>query len=140
MYNHGFLKNINCGTAVSLGKRFAPFNHELLNCFNCSSEVGVSSTKMSSYTVRIELHSSLYNPDFETLHRAMEQEGFSKLITSDDGITYHLPRGEYDIYTSKDRSEVLAAAKRAVQKTRDSAEILVTESSGRTWSGLTPKK
>ena len=95
---------------------------------------------MSSYTVRVELHSSQYNPDFETLHRAMQSEGFSKLITSDAGKTYHLPRGEYDISTNKDSSQVLEAAKGAVAVTRQSAEILVTESARRTWSGLTEKK
>ena len=95
---------------------------------------------MSTFTVRVELHSSQYNPDFETLHRAMQSEGFSKLITADGGKTYHLPRGEYTISTSKDRSQVLDATKRAVEVTRQSAEILVTESAGRTWSGLTEKK
>lgn len=95
---------------------------------------------MSTYTVRVELHSDQYNPDFETLHRAMQSEGFSKLITSDDGKTYHLPRGEYNISTNKDRSQVLDATKRAVAVTRQSGEILVTESAGRTWSGLTEKK
>ena len=93
-----------------------------------------------TYTVRVELHSSQFNPYFELLHKAMEQEGFKRLITSDVGFTYHLPKGEYDIVTTSSRSQVLAAAERAVQKTRISAEILVTESAGRSWSGLTLKK
>jgi hypothetical protein len=95
---------------------------------------------MSSYTVRVELHSSQYNPDFEILHRAMQKEGFSRLITSDAGKIYHLPRGEYNILTSEDSSRVLNAAKRAVEMTRESAEILVTESVRRTWDGLAEKK
>lgn len=95
---------------------------------------------MTSYTVRVELHSDQYSPDFETLHRAMQNEGFSKLITSDGGKTYYLPRGEYNISTNKDRSQVLDATKRAVEVTRESAEILITESAGRTWDGLTEKK
>ena len=95
---------------------------------------------MATYTVRVELHSDQYNPDFENLHIYMQKEGFSKLITSDGGKTYHLPRGEYNILTSKDRSQVLDAAKKAVDATGESAEILVTESAGRTWSGLTEKK
>ncbi|MFA6397711.1 MAG: type V toxin-antitoxin system endoribonuclease antitoxin GhoS [Candidatus Paceibacterota bacterium] len=94
---------------------------------------------MISFTTRVELHSENYT-DFEMLHNAMQNEGFSRLITSGDGITYHLPRAEYDIYTSKNRSAVLEAAKRAVATTRKTAEILVTESLGRTWSGLTPVK
>ena len=95
---------------------------------------------MSTYTVRVELHSRQYNPDFTTLHLAMSREGFSKLITSDSGTTYHLPKGEYDISTAKSRGEILAAAERAVRTTGDSAEILVTESAGRTWNGLAAKK
>lgn len=95
---------------------------------------------MSLYTVRVELHSSQYNPDFETLHRAMIQEGFSKFITSDGGKTYHLPRGEYNITTNSDRSAVLNATKHAVQATRQTGEILVTESLGRSWDGLSEKK
>ncbi len=95
---------------------------------------------MNKYTVRVELHSNQYNPDFETLHRAMKDKGFSKLITSGNGKTYHLPRGEYNISTSKSRSEVLDTVERAVQATRKSAEILVTEALGRTWSGLAEKK
>jgi len=95
---------------------------------------------MSSYTVRVELHSDQYIPDFETLHRAMQSEGFSKLIVSDAGKTYHLPRGEYDISTSRNYTQVLEAAKRAVAATGQLAEILVTESTRRTWSGLSEKK
>lgn len=95
---------------------------------------------MNTYTVRVELHSNQYSPDFETLHRAMQNKGFSKLITSDGGKTYHLPRGEYNISTIKNRSEVLKTTKMAVQATRQSAEILVTESLGRSWDGLAEKK
>lgn len=95
---------------------------------------------MITYTVRVELHSDQYSPDFETLHNAMQNEGFSKLITSDSGKTYYLPRGEYNISTNKDRSQILDATKRAVDTTGKSAEILVTESAGRIWSGLTEKK
>ncbi len=95
---------------------------------------------MKNFTVRVELHSNQYNPDFEILHKAMQNEGFSKLIASDDGKTYHLPRGEYNISTNNDYSQVLEMAKRAVASTQQSAEILVTESVRRTWSGLAEKK
>lgn len=95
---------------------------------------------MSTYTVRVELHSNQYNPDFEILHREMNKEGFSKVITSDSGKTYYLPRGEYTISTSKNRSQVLNITRRAVQATGESGEILVTESSGRSWHGLSEKK
>ena len=38
---------------------------------------------MAKYTVRVELHSNQYTPDFETLHREMSKEGFSKLIAAE---------------------------------------------------------
>jgi len=94
---------------------------------------------MSSYTVRVELHSNHY-PDFVTLHSAMQQGGFSQLITGEGGKMYHLPRAEYNIHTIKSRSEVLSATKRAVNVTGKTAEILVTESAGRSWDGLAEKK
>ena len=95
---------------------------------------------MTNYTVRIELHSSLYAPDFETLHREMRNEGFGRTITSGSGIIYHLPRGEYNRSTTEGRSEVLSAAERAVAATGKTAEVLVTESAGRVWSGLSEVK
>ena len=95
---------------------------------------------MAKYTVRVELHSNQYTPDFETLHREMSKEGFSKLIAAEGGKTYHLPSGEYNISTSSNISEVLNATKRAVRATGESAEILVTESARRSWDGLTEKK
>lgn len=90
---------------------------------------------MSSFTVRIELDSNVYS-DFEILHRAMDASGFKKTIKSDDGVEYHLPRAEYNISTSIERSVVLKLAENAVAKTYRKAEILVTESCGRIWSGL----
>lgn len=95
---------------------------------------------MGLYTVRVELHSDQYNPDFEILHRAMQNEGFSKLIKSSEGKTYYLPRGEYTILTNKNRLQVLNVVEKAVAETKETAEILVTEAIGRNWSGLAEKK
>jgi len=95
---------------------------------------------MNEYTIRVELHSDQYTPDFKALHDAMGKEGFSKLITSDDGKTYYLPRAEYNISTMKSISQVLEATEKAVGVTGKSAEILVTKSAGRQWIGLTPKE
>jgi len=94
---------------------------------------------MAQFTVRVELHVGSYEPYYSTLHQAMFDEGFSKFITSDKGNTYHLPRAEYDIELNLSRKDVLKKAENAVSKTGKTAEILVTESRGRTWSGLTQK-
>jgi len=87
----------------------------------------------------VELHSDLYS-DFEVLHLAMSRRGFKKSIISSNGRVYSLPRAEYDILTEKDKSQVLEETKDAVGVTNKSAEILVTESAGRIWSGLTEEK
>jgi hypothetical protein len=74
--------------------------------------------------------------DYETLHEAMEGEGFARQISSDDDELYHLPTAEYYRAGSLFREEVLDEAKNAVVKTKRKAGILVTEARGFRWSGL----
>jgi hypothetical protein len=90
---------------------------------------------MPAFTTRVELHRATAD-DYETLHDAMDKRGFSRLIESEEGISYHLPTAEYDISCDLSRSDVLELAKAAAAKTNKAAAILVTESRGRTWSGL----
>ena len=71
---------------------------------------------MARFITRVELHDADYD-DYETLHTAMEAEGFERTITSDDEITYHLPTAEYYREADLTRQEVLTAAKRAAAKT-----------------------
>jgi photosystem II stability/assembly factor-like uncharacterized protein len=91
---------------------------------------------MPSFTTRVELHQATYQ-DYENLHSAMSEAGFSRYITSDDGNTYHLPTAEYDRSGILTRSQVLSQAKAAANSTGKSNAVLVTESAGRTWNGLT---
>ena len=93
---------------------------------------------MASFTVRVELHYAT-EADYQTLHSAMERAGFSRFITSDDGITYHLPLAEYNREGNLTRSQVLASAKTAADTTRKTYAVLVSETSGRTWVGLAVK-
>jgi hypothetical protein len=93
---------------------------------------------MASFTVRVELHYAT-EADYQTLHAAMERVGFSRFITSDDGITYHLPLAEYNREAGLSRSQVLESAKSAAAATGKTYAVLVTETSGRTWVGLTAK-
>jgi len=90
---------------------------------------------MSRYTTRVELHAGTAE-DYETLHTAMEGEGFSRSITSDDNIEYRLATAEYNYDGTATRDAVLEAAKRAAAKTGNRYAALVTESAGRTWVGL----
>jgi hypothetical protein len=88
-----------------------------------------------SFTVRVELHDAT-EEDYEQLHAAMEQQGFSRLIESDDGIVYHLSTAEYNYHGEEPSGDVLGGARRAASTTGLSFAVLVTESKGRTWHGL----
>ena len=90
---------------------------------------------MARFITRVELHNADYD-DYETLHSAMEAEGFERTITSDDGVTYHLPTAEYYREADLTRQEVLDSAKHAAAKTQRKFGAIVVESKGITWSGL----
>jgi hypothetical protein len=90
---------------------------------------------LAMFTTRVELHRA-YEDDYEILHATMEQRGFSRQITSDDGITYHLPTAEDNYAGNKTRSQILELAKAAASETNKKFAVLVTESNARSWSGL----
>lgn len=90
---------------------------------------------MTSFITRIELHNANYS-DYETLHGLMAREGFSRTITSDQGIEYHLPTAEYEFVGSATRSTVLEKAKQAASATRKTFAAIVTEANGSSWYNL----
>jgi hypothetical protein len=92
---------------------------------------------MPSFTTRVELHKATRD-DYEKLHTEMQKRGFSRTITSDDGIVYHLPTAEYDLEGQltceqvRDRAGTAAAS--AVPHL--GRAILVSQSPSRCWIGL----
>jgi hypothetical protein len=90
---------------------------------------------MAQFTVRVELHQAEWS-DYERLHAAMEQKGFSRLITADRGGTYHLPWAEYDGSANLTSMQVLEIARAAAGSTGKPNAVLVTEASSRAWAGL----
>jgi hypothetical protein len=90
---------------------------------------------MATYMTRVELHEATYN-DYEILHAAMGNEGFSRTITGSDGVTYHLPTAEYYRDTQLTLAQVLESAKLAASTTRKNYGAIVTMSNGATWTGL----
>jgi hypothetical protein len=90
---------------------------------------------MAQFTIRIELHDAQW-PDYDTLHSAMERQGFSRLIAGDDGRTYQLPWAEYDGTANLTSVQVLGAAQTAANSTGKKNSVLVTEAKNRAWSGL----
>lgn len=93
---------------------------------------------MTNYTVRVELHDA-DEEDHESLHQAMEEQGFVRWIKGSKGVKDRLPTAEYNMPdTDIDRSEVLEKAKSAANSVKASPKpwIVVTESAGRSWFGL----
>lgn len=95
---------------------------------------------MTNYMVRVELHHA-DDDDYANLHAAMEDEGFVRYITGTDGSKNRLPTAEYNLPNSDlARADVLNRAKDVanVVKPNPTPWVIVTESAGRSWSGLTP--
>ena len=90
---------------------------------------------MAMFTVRVELHKADWS-DYETLHAEMEERGFSRQVTSDDGVTYHLPLAEYSIIANLTIDQVLERAKAAATATNKKFGIFVSEAIRRKWIGL----
>ena len=90
---------------------------------------------MANFTVRVELHQANY-ADYETLHTAMEQKGFSRLITADNGQTYHMPWAEYNGSGNLSSAEVRNIARTAANTTGKNNAVFVTEAQSRAWIGL----
>jgi hypothetical protein len=91
---------------------------------------------MPRFTTRVELHHG-NDDDYVTLHDAMRDAGFSRIIADSDGVKYHLPTAEYNS-TGNTKQQELDRAKAAAESTGRSFSILVTHSAGRTWYGLRP--
>lgn len=88
-----------------------------------------------NYTVRVELHDATWD-DYETLHTAMGQIGFSRTIKGDDGKLYQLPTAEYDASGNCDATQVRTLASGAAAKTGKKFAVLVTTAGVRAWVGL----
>lgn len=90
---------------------------------------------MAHFTVRIELHDAQWS-DYEKLHGAMEQNGFSRLIVANDGVSYRLPWAEYNGHGNLTCVQVRDIAQRVANQTGKRNSIFVTEAVRRAWSGL----
>jgi hypothetical protein len=90
---------------------------------------------MAAYMTRVELHNASYT-DYETLHAAMEKEGFERTITSSQGAKYHLPTAEYYRITNLSINDVLQSAERAANVVRKNYSVVVSETVRVTWNGL----
>ena len=90
---------------------------------------------MANFTVRVELHKAVWT-DYDHLHAAMEQKGFSRQITSDDGKAYHLPWAEYNGTGNLTSTQVRDIAREAADSSGKQNAVFVTEAVSRAWVGL----
>ena len=90
---------------------------------------------MAHFTVRVELHNAQWS-DYDQLHLAMQEKGFSREITSDDGMRYQMPWAEYNGIGDLTSAEVRDIARAAANSTGRSSSILVTQAASRAWVGL----
>jgi len=92
---------------------------------------------MAQFMVRVELHQAEW-ADYDRLHAAMEQKGFSRFMMSGDGQRYHLPTAEYYAAGNFTSRLVLDAAREAANSTGKANAVLVSESTHYTWIDLKP--
>ncbi len=90
---------------------------------------------MANFTVRVELHKAEL-VDYQRLHAAMEQKGFSRQITADDGRAYHMPWAEYNGSGNLTSAQVRDIARQAADSTGKQNAVFVTEAVSRAWIGL----
>jgi hypothetical protein len=90
---------------------------------------------MANFTVRVELHQAV-GADYDALHAAMEQKGFSRLIIADNGQTYHMPWAEYNGSGNFTSAQVRDIARDAANTTGKGNAVLVTEALSWAWIGL----
>lgn len=93
-------------------------------------------TEMANFLARVELHGAS-SQDYENLHAAMEQAGFSRRIQSSDGVWYHLPTAEYYCSTTTAATDrIRDVAAQAAGTTGRRAGVLVAEAGAMFWIGL----
>lgn len=90
---------------------------------------------MADFTIRIVLTDATWD-EYEEMYGHLAAVGITDLITSDSGTTYRMPPAEYNYQGDATRAQVLEMAKAAAAKVVSKYAVLVTESKGRTWSGL----
>ncbi|HWO23603.1 MAG TPA: hypothetical protein VNO30_32905 [Kofleriaceae bacterium] len=87
---------------------------------------------MTNFVIRVQLHSENNYAEF---HRAMEQRGFKRTITSSDGASYELPRDSYSFRGNVTAEELIDRVLKAAGEVWSPAQVLVTEGTS-TWQHL----
>jgi hypothetical protein len=94
---------------------------------------------MAGFTTRVLLHDADWS-DYDKLHVEMRRRRFTQTVTASDGRIYELPHAEYNYIGQATGEQVRGWAEDAVSAVRKRSQILVTESNGRWWRGLSESK
>jgi hypothetical protein len=91
---------------------------------------------MNEFTIRVVLHDNATWSDYTKLQAALSRAAITDEITADDGTVFRLPPAEYNYAGAASLQTIHAAAQAAANSVKLNNSILVTQSSGRLWSGL----
>ena len=89
---------------------------------------------MARFTVRVELEDAAWE-HYKRLHSLMSQRGMTDVIPTTTGAV-KLPPAEYNFDGPATKEQVLESAKAAASQVVRAYSVLVTESNGRIWHGL----
>ena len=91
---------------------------------------------MTNYIARVELKGAVPE-DYERLNLSMQQRGYARKITGEDGVIYQLPTGTYFVTETSAVLEIaLHAAVEAVDETGKKAAVILRDWNSARWSGL----
>ena len=89
---------------------------------------------MARFTIRVELNDATWE-HYKRLYSLMSQQGMTDVIPTTKGAA-KLPPAEYNFEGAATKEQVLESAKAAASKVVRTFSVLVTESNGRVWHGL----
>ena len=96
----------------------------------------MNEVRMANYIARVELHLAVPE-DYQRLNLSMQQRGYARKITGEDGVIYQLPTGTYFVTETSAVLEVaLRAAVEAADQTGKKFAVIVTDWNSARWSGL----
>lgn len=88
---------------------------------------------MAIYTVRVVLSGAEWDT-YEKLHESMQASGYTREVTSDDGVVFKLPDAEYVTTKSIDVYQVRDEVLRIAKTYNFDPQVLVTEAVQWAWA------
>lgn len=90
---------------------------------------------MAQFTIRVELHKASWD-DYVQLATELAKKNITDVITAGDGTRYKMPPAEYQCHGELSSEQVHDIVDTCANMTGKAHAILVTQSAGRFWSGL----